>query len=57
MGIFECLFGLCLVEQTTLILVIVGAAVGGLFLGLLIGSASKSGEKTREIIYQQPPQQ
>jgi len=60
MGIIECLWGACLIDQTILILIIVGAAVGGLILGLLLGFAGKSGssgkkEVIREIHYKEKP--
>jgi len=50
MGAINCLWGACLVDQTILILIIVGAAVGGLIIGLLLGSVGKSSTKQKEVI-------
>lgn len=52
----ECFLGTCWLEKTTLILIIVGSAVGGFFLGLILGLLAKSGggrskEVVREIHY------
>jgi hypothetical protein len=38
---WTCLFGECLVTQSTLIIVIAATAVGGLLLGILIGTLIK----------------
>ncbi len=60
MAIIECLWGICALEKTTLIIIIVGSAVGGFFLGLILGLLAKgSGSKKetiKEIHYRDKPE-
>ena len=55
--VLQCLWGECLISQEILILIIVGAAVAGLIIGLLLGSAGKSKQKevVKEIHYRDKP--
>lgn len=43
----ECIGGWCFLEQSTLILIIVGSAVGGFFLGLILGLLAKNGSRKK----------